>query len=161
MQYEVLVNKTDVQRKLTKLQGTLLDWRDAMFTIGQAFKQYYATKPFASRGSIYGQPWPSLISKRYEAWKSQHYRGYPILVRSGDLSRGFNFASDRAQVRLFNAMSYFKKHQLGSTQKSTDPESGITFKGTPQRTIMALNQELVGLAGEIMGKQLQIKMRGL
>lgn len=146
MEYEIVVDNSKVEATLAKLNGLLLSWPEAMLAVGRAFKQYYSTKPFVSRGSIFGKVWPDL-KPSYAAWKAKKFPGTPILVRSGDLSKGFDFLSASNEVRLFNTVDYFKKHQEGD--------------GVPQRISMALNLELQTMAQDIMAKDLQRKVNSL
>lgn len=146
IEYTIEVDSAEVDRKLRNLQGLLLRWDEAMVAIGAAYKQYLSTKPFASRGSVFGAVWPDL-QPAYKSWKARKYPGRPILVRSNALSRGFEFMSTTNSVRMFNKVAYFEKHQKG--------------EGVPQRTSMAFNQELKLTASDIIAKDLQRKMQAI
>jgi len=130
--------------KLHRLESQLMDWQDAFAAIGQAFVDWYSSVPFASRGSVYGKPWPALNPK-YKTWKADHYPGRPILIREGTLSQGFEFVSNTNSVRLFNRVDYFEKHQKGL--------------GVPQRVIMALNDDRKKAAVDELQKELAKKVR--
>jgi phage gpG-like protein len=145
MQFEIKLEGMDkLDRKLRRLSSQLMDWQDAFRTIGAAFADFYGNVPFASRGSIYGAPWPDL-NPRYKTWKADNYPGRPILIREGDLSQGFDFTSTTNEVRLFNRVDYFEKHQKGI--------------GVPQRIMMALNEERKDAAVDILKDDLAQKMR--
>lgn len=146
IQYDIIVDADQVEAKLAALQGKLLHWGDAMRAVGAAFKQYYATKPFVSRGSIYGTAWPDL-QPAYKSWKARKYPGRPILVRTNALAEGFSFMSTTNTVRVFNTVEYFKKHQTGD--------------GVPQRISMAMNRELEGMASQLIALDLQRKVNSI
>lgn len=146
MEYSIeITGVNDIQARLNKLQNSLLDWGNAMASIGKAYKAYYSSVPFASRGSIYGQAWPALNPK-YKSWKAKEFPGRPMLVRTGTMMRGFRFMSTRSQVRVFNKLDYFEKHQEGI--------------GVPQRIVMALTQERRDAALEILKDDLNKKVGG-
>ncbi len=147
MQFEITIDGLDdLQTKLRKIETQLMDWTDAFAAIGQAFKAYYSSAPFAGRGSMYGQEWPAL-SPKYKSWKADKYPGRPILIREGTLSQGFDFVSTTNEVRLFNNVDYFEKHQKGI--------------GVPQRVMMALNEERQNAAVDILKDDLAQKVREL
>lgn len=144
MEYSVeITGVRNLQARLGQLQSSLLDWGDAMASIGEAYKAYYSSVPFASRGSIYGQPWPALNPK-YKSWKAKKFPGRPMLVRTGKMMRGFSFLSTRNQVKFFNKVDYFEKHQEGI--------------GVPQRIVMALTQERRDAALDILKGELTKKV---
>lgn len=144
--YEIIVDKAEVDSKLRSLQSKLLNWEASMAAVGGAFKTYYSTKPFVSRGSIYGKVWPDL-KPAYKSWKARKYPGRPILVLRNKLATGFTFLSTTNSVRVWNTVDYFEKHQLG--------------QGTPQRISMAINKELQGMASQLIGEDLQRKVNSL
>lgn len=147
MQFEItLQGEKDLQQKLGRLENQLMVWTDAFAAIGRAFVRFYSSAPFASRGSIYGKPWPALNPK-YKTWKADHYPGRPILIREGTLSQGFDFTSTTNEVKLFNRVDYFEKHQKGI--------------GVPQRVIMALNEERKNAAVDILKDDLAKKVRAI
>ena len=133
-----------VQAQLSRLQSSLMDWQTAMATIGAAYKSYFSSVPFASRGSVFGTTWPDL-NPQYESWKADHYPGKPILIRTGALSEGFDFTSTRNAVKIFNSVEYFRDHQQGI--------------GVPQRVMMALNDERKQAAYDIILDELNRKVR--
>lgn len=136
MDFEVDVSGVkDLQGRLTRLKASLLDWSSAMRAVGQSFKEYYSTVPFASRGSVFGDTWPDL-NPAYKSQKAKKYPGRPILVRTGAMQKGFNFTSTRDSIRLGNQVKYFAKHQEGD--------------GVPQRIMLALNDERVRAASDIL-----------
>lgn len=147
MDFEVDISGVkDLQGKLARLKTGLLDWSSAMRAVGQAFKEYYSTVPFASRGSVFGDTWPDL-NPAYKSQKAKKYPGRPILVRTGALQKGFIFTSTRDSVRLGNQVDYFEKHQMGD--------------GVPQRITMALNDERAKAASDILRGDLIKKVDNL
>lgn len=146
MQYQIVVDNKDVTLKLKKLADSLGHWESSMRAIGKAYKQYYATKPFASRGTVFGEQWPALKAS-YAAWKARKYPGAPILVRTGLMAKSFAFRAASDQVTLFNETDYFEKHQKG--------------EGVPQRVSMALNDELELMAQDIIYKDLERKVNAV
>ena len=146
MEFDVIVDTRQVNKVLDSLRTKLLNWSDGMEAVGSAFKQYYATKPFASRGSVFGSVWPDL-QPAYASYKARKFPGRPILVATGAMAQGFDFTANSDQVKVFNPVDYFEKHQKGES--------------VPQRTSMALNSELKQMAQDILQKDLQAKMRGL
>lgn len=136
----------DVDAMLRRLEGQLSDWGQSMSNVGEDYKQYYESVPFASRGSIYGQTWPDL-HPGYKSWKADYYPGKPIMVLTGALQKGFYFVSTNEMIRLSNSVSYFEKHQFGID--------------VPQRVIMALTEERKRTATDIIKRDLDSKVRGL
>lgn len=147
MQYEISIeNSGQIKAKIAKLQSSLMDWNQSFSSIGRAFKAYYSSVPFTSRGTIYGKPWTAL-NPSYKTWKADKYPGRPMLIREGDLSKGFDFVSTTNSVRLFNRVDYFEKHQKGL--------------GVPQRIIMALNEDRKQAAVDELKQELARKVRAL
>lgn len=135
-----------IQGKLRRLQSSLLDWSVAMFAIGTAYKAYFSSIPFASRGGVYGRVWPDL-NPSYKSWKAKKFPGKPMLVRTGAMQQGFNFMATRNLVKIGNTVPYFEKHQKGV--------------GTPQRIVMALTKERRKAATDILEQELKRKMRAV
>lgn len=134
----------NLQAKLGRLERTLMDWSDAMASIGKAYKAYYSSVPFASRGTIYGGKWPDL-NPTYKSWKARKFPGRPMLVRTGKMMDSFTFTSSKNDMRIGNTAEYFEKHQKG--------------EGVPQRIVMALTDERRKAAVEILSKELSKKVR--
>lgn len=147
MDFEIDVSGIDdIRAKLDKLKRGLMDWNQTLAVIGKAFQDYYSSVPFASRGTVFGQQWEDL-NPAYATWKAKNYPGRPILVRSGDLQKGFFFVSSNNEVKLSNKVVYFKKHQFG--------------EGVPQRISMALNDERKKAASDIIRDDIQKKVNAL
>lgn len=139
---------SDAQKKLKKLQTSLLEWTDAMALIGTAFQKYYSSVPFVSRGTVYGQQWADYQIEGYETWKADNYPGKGLLMLTGTMSESFDFVSTTQYVRLFNTdEDKFAAHQLGINH--------------PQRVMMALNDERRDAARDIMADELNKKMGAL
>lgn len=138
-----LTGVNSAQLKITHIVGGLLNFKDAMVAIGRSFKQYYGTMPFASKGTIYGEEWAPL-DPQYRSWKARVFPGKPTLVRTGELSSGFEFTATGNSVKIGNQVEYFDKHQLG--------------EGVPQRIIMALNRNRAQAAYDILAKDIAQKV---
>lgn len=135
-----------VKAALGRLKIKLLDWSEAMLAIGTAYKEYMSVKPFASRGSIFGETWPKL-DPTYEQWKAKKYPGAPILVATGALSKGFDFTSTSDSMTLSNLVDYFNKHQEGI--------------GVPVRKSLGTNDELKKMAATLINNELARKLAKL
>lgn len=149
MQLILSISKdSNAQQKLDKLQRSLMDWEGAMAIIGAAFKAYYSSVPFVSRGTVYGEEWADYQIDGYESWKADEYPGRGLLMLTGTMSESFDFMTTSDSVKLFNTdEDKFAAHQLGI--------------GHPQRVMMALNKERRDTAADIMMAALNQKVEAL
>lgn len=113
--------------KMAKLGEELTDFSHSMHNIGEFLVEYYSTKPFVSRGGVYGAVWPAL-SPGYAEWKARHYPGRRIEILTGEMQASFAFDSGRDFVNVRNFSDHFEKQQQGI--------------GVPQRLIMAVNSAI-------------------
>lgn len=127
-----LVGDRELQGKLDKLGKSLYDFGKEFRGIGRDLTNYYAEKPYASEGQIFGQRWKALKPK-YEEDKAKRYPGRGILVRTGKMRKNYTFTSSQSAVRIQNKTSYFIYHQSAKSRKKM-----------PRRLLFAFNQEILG-----------------
>jgi phage gpG-like protein len=117
----------EIHRKLERAGTDLLDMSISMKNVGGYLVEYFSTKPFASRGGVYGERWPEL-HPGYAEWKAENFPGRPMMVLTGELQSSFVFESGKDFVRVSNLSDHFEQHQQGI--------------GVPKRLIMAVNQAI-------------------
>lgn len=133
-----------VRQKLLKLGGNLLNFGTAMRSIGQEFLDWYASRPFATEGGIYGQPWASLAPSTARE-KAHKYPGRGILIASGKMQQSFHFTSGTQFMLLQNSSPYIDFHQTGT-------------RNMPQRLVTALTDERINSVKEIIQSSVTEKL---
>lgn len=114
-------------KKLEKFEGALSDWQSELQSIGGLLQTFYSTAVYETEGGAFGAPWAQL-SQPYEAWKRTAYPGRGILVRSGDMKRGYKYTAGRSEMKLWNPVDYAKFHQYGTSRM-------------PQRLLLKLDDQ--------------------
>jgi phage gpG-like protein len=69
------------------------------------------------------QPWQKL-TRRYDAWKEQHYPGEPILRRTG-LMQDASYIHTRGDKFLVTSTRYGAFHQFGTSRMVARPWMGV------------------------------------
>lgn len=134
-------DKEFIQR-LRKFGVSILDLSDSMDETGQYLTRFFSGEVFASRGQVFGKPWPAPNSN-YAAWKARQWPGRPPLFRTGLMNRSFKHKSTKLTSSLWNEAEYFDYHQEG--------------RGVPERVMMLVDgkreRSIVGfVAADIEGK---------
>ena len=125
-----------------------LDLSSGLDKIGQFLKDYYATEPFLSSGSVYGSTWAPLKMSTERDKFRQGYSGTPMLIRTGAMATSFDYYVDGNRVTIFNGQPYFKYHQ------STLPRNKI-----PRRQMMAINEAIKGKVHDFLQQELVKKLQ--
>lgn len=143
MTYQITVQgDTELVRKLRKFGVSVLDLSDSMDESGRYLSRFFSGEVFASRGQVFGKPWPAL-NDNYAAFKARVFPGRPPLIRSGLMNRSFKHKSTKLTTSLWNESKYFQYHQEG--------------RGVPERVMMHVDEKreraVVGFVAEdINGK---------
>lgn len=114
--------------RLKKISASLNDMATPFDKAGGLLTKFYATVPFASRGTVYGTSWPALTDAYLKQKVKKWGGGRPILIASGDMAKAFQYESTKNMLRIFNPTPYFPAHQLGSGN-------------IPQRVVMLLDKQ--------------------
>lgn len=133
----------EILAKLRNLSDSLNDMTRPLRSAGNLMTKFYSSVPFASRGSIYGTPWPSL-SPAYAKYKAKKFPGRPILVATETMMHSFEFDSSSDMLRIYNTTDYFRKHQLG--------------EGVPQRMMMLLDQQREKIVTDAVAEEIERKL---
>jgi hypothetical protein len=132
----------ELTEKLRKFGVSVLDLSDSMDKTGDYLTRFFSGEVFASRGQIFGKPWPSL-NDNYAAFKARTFPGRPPLIRSGLMNRSFKHKSTKLTASLWNEAEYFDYHQEG--------------RGVPERVMMHVDEKrersIIGfISDDINGK---------
>lgn len=117
-------DKATIQ-KLEKMGQSFFNFKSEMEEIGTLVKLYAAGQAMASQGGVFNAKWPAL-SPKYAVWKAKHFPGRGPLIRSGNMSRRYEFSAKEQSVTIRNAADYFRWHQTGTSTM-------------PQRLSLAVN----------------------
>jgi phage gpG-like protein len=130
--------------KLNKLDKSFSSWKPELQQVGDFLKAFYQSAVFETEGGVFGARWAAL-NPSYEFYKRKKWAGRGILVRSGDLQKGYEMKVADTYVELKNVMDYAIYHQTGTSKM-------------PQRLLVRLDNdrknEIInifkrGLAGRI------------
>lgn len=112
--------------------------------IGVAGSKYFGGIAFDNRGSVFGASWPTLADSTV-ADKLKHWRGKPIMVRTGRMMNGFTYEADGVGVRLYNEAPYFKYHQ------SSEPRTKL-----PRRIMLGINDSFRTMVAALIKTQVGV-----
>lgn len=133
----------DLIDKLNRLGEELLHLPGEFEQLGEELTEYYAERPIASQGGVFGSRWPPL-NPEYSIEKARDFPGRPMLVRTGAMASSFGFQSGVNFVRIDNAADYFRRHQLG--------------EGVPQRLMLSVNKAVQKTVEDILGEGIERKI---
>jgi phage gpG-like protein len=71
---------------------------------------------FTKEGKELNKPWKKLAASTLRQKAKLGFGSKGILVRTGNLRRGFEKKVKKFSVRVFNDISYYKYHQLGGSR---------------------------------------------
>lgn len=100
---------------------------------------------FISEGGVLGNRWKQLKETTRREKARLGYGSMPILVRTGELMKGFAKEVSTFSVRVLNPTKYFKYHQLGEGYN-------------PQRVMITKTETIVGEIYEIFLRYIQSKL---
>lgn len=99
-------------------------------------------KNFPEEGARHGDKWQELKEATKREKMRLGYGSQPILVRTGELMKGFAKEVSQWSVRVFNPTKYFRYHQLGEGDN-------------PKRTMISRTENLSGGIFEIFNKYIR------
>jgi len=102
--------EAELSARLEKLVRGITNLRAPMKEVGEYLTDFFAGEVFASRGGVFGEPWPAL-STNYAAKKAIEFPGRIPLVRTGLMNRSFKSRPDTLSVEVYNPVPYFDYHQ--------------------------------------------------
>lgn len=120
-----IVGDDELSDKLRDAADKVENLRPIMEDIGDYLTGFFGGEVFASRGGVFGHPWPALNSA-YAVLKAKEWPGAPPLVQTGQMQRSFESQATSDYVRITNSDPKFERHQLG--------------QGVPQRVMMDLDR---------------------
>lgn len=127
MTYRITVQgDAELIHKLRKFGVSVLDLSDSMDETGRYLTRFFSGEVFASRGQVFGKPWPAL-NDNYAAFKARTFPGRPPLFRTGLMNRSFKHKSTKLTTSLWNEAEYFGYHQEG--------------RGVPERVMMHVDEK--------------------
>lgn len=88
--------------------------RPVLNDVGDVLVMEY-TENFPEEGARLNKQWAALAESTIRQRIALGYGAGPILKRTGKLMEGFKKEVKKYSVRVYNAVSYFKYHQLGGT----------------------------------------------
>jgi len=112
---------------------------------GNYLTGFFSGQVFASRGGVFGHPWPRLRDN-YAAQKAKEFPGRPPLIRTGLMNRSFKKDAGRLSVKVFNEVWYSRFHQEGT-------------RNMPQRVLMDIDHQRVVQIVSFINGDIQDKMR--
>ena len=115
----------ELAARIRKFGISILDLSDSMDETGRYLSRFFSGEVFASRGRVFGHPWPAL-NDAYAAFKAERWPGRPPLIQTGLMNRSFKHRSTKLSAELWNEAEYFDYHQEG--------------RGVPERVMMAIDQ---------------------
>jgi len=125
-----LIGSDKILKKLQYQKGVLKDFSKELDEVGKYLVRFHRDEIFDTEGQIIGQKWQPLKSV-YEYKKRQLYPGAGILVRTGNLRRGFIYDVNKNRMVFRNkVVSYGPTHQFG------DPRRNI-----PQRMFFLIDKQ--------------------
>lgn len=138
----------DTLKKINRFRSSLLDFTDAMESIGRESAKYFAGQVFASQGGILGKLWPTNLAKTI-AYKAKHYPQYATatLIRTGEMKNSFTHEASANKVDITNTAPYFIYHQ------STAPRTKM-----PYRPIMAINSDIESIVKKVLDADIKRKI---
>lgn len=116
----------ELARNLNTFAGSSLDLTKSMGATGMYLTKFFSGEVFASRGQVFGKPWPAL-NPNYAAFKAREFPGRPPLIRTGLMNKSFKHKSTSLTTSLWNEAEYFRNHQEGI--------------GVPERIMMHIDQQ--------------------
>ncbi|MFJ6416473.1 hypothetical protein [Paeniglutamicibacter sp. NPDC091659] len=116
----------ELASKLRSFAGSSLDLTNSMGGIGLYLTNFFSGEVFASRGQVFGKPWPAL-NPNYAAFKAREFPGRPPLIRTGLMQRSFKHKSTSLTTSLWNEAAYFDNHNEGW--------------GVPERVMMQIDEQ--------------------
>jgi phage gpG-like protein len=123
IQIEITGDKETIA-KLQKMDKSFGDWTPELRQVGEFLKQFYSIAAFETEGGIFGARWAAL-NPSYERWKRDAFPGKGILVRTGDMKKGYKYEATNNSMTLWNVSKYAIFHQTGT-------------KRMPQRLLVSL-----------------------
>lgn len=96
----------ELSRRFIKIPENIQDSGDSFAKIGREV-MLSVDANYATRGSLFGEPWPSR--KTPKPW--------PLLEKTGRMRRSFNQRLGRNYVEISNPTEYFKFHQSNKPRK--------------------------------------------
>lgn len=124
-----------LSRVLRGIGDGIKDWTPAFKETADELKKIFENDVFDTKGAAIGERWKPLKPKYLAQKVSQ---GYPsdILIRKGDMRKGFRslFKADHAEV--WNAVEYFKYHQSKEPRQSNLPRRVMMKLGENQKQLV-------------------------
>ena len=104
---------------------------------------------FISNGQVFGEPWPPLSKATIAEKKRLMAEGKAIavekpLVRTGLLSKSFDYRITKNHARIYNEVDYANVHQEGATVQY----HGRSCK-VPRRVLMKVDAEIILMVAKI------------
>lgn len=154
MQVTITVTGLDrVNERLSKLGASLHDFTAALETLGKQLILFYSNNVFISRGQALGQTWKPLKAST-QAYKSAHWPGADILVRTGALQHSFESTVTPNTLFISNSAPYFPYQQLGTSEGSGRGHN------IPPRPMIGVNTTVESMIKAVLEADIKSKIAG-
>lgn len=115
--------EAELERSITRFTADIKDFTPLW---PEVIKEYQRIE--ADQFKTFGHGSWAPLSPKYAAWKSQHYPGQPLLVRTGRMRSDFTTGSakatmthDSVSIAASSETSYWRYHQYGTSKMPARP----------------------------------------
>lgn len=132
---------------LEALRKAIEEPQTPLESVGEYLLNFFSNDLFMTEGAAYGNRWEDL-SEPYRTKKAEEYPGAGILVRTGEMMRGFKALPVTDVLTIYNDTEYAKYHQEGTSKM-------------PQRILLQVDDERSKQISSIFMDHLFDSMKGL
>ena len=146
-----VTNLVATGEKLQAVKVALADMTDAMASLAARLIPFYEDSVFESRGEVIDEPWEPLKQRTIDE-KNKNWPGRGMLVRTGEMQRGFTSEITPISLIITNRVPHFRWQQEGTT-----PGKGRGHN-IPARKMLVINSTVEGYIVEELTASVRAKI---